>query len=145
MSEVIIENVRMQSAAGYYIGSIACEDALIEPYSRETGYYPDEELLHHEYPDSLSFNEAFARLEAQAKPPRQEIKPMVIRHIRMQGDKGFYLGSMEFTGHDALPYDRASGYFFSEDLLEQLYPWSISVKEAFAKAYAARKIDYLGE
>ncbi|MED3792447.1 hypothetical protein P4571_08320 [Niallia alba] len=55
----VISHVRMQSAAGWYLGSIevASEDA--QPYDRDSMYYPSEEHVRSEYPASISLKEAF--------------------------------------------------------------------------------------
>jgi hypothetical protein len=62
------------------------------------------------------------------------MKSYVIRHVRMKSAAGYYLGSIEFDGTDAQPYDRDSGYYQSEEWVKHDYPRSISQDEAFQKA-----------
>jgi hypothetical protein len=62
------------------------------------------------------------------------MKSHVISHVRMKSAAGWYLGSIEFDGIDACPYDRDSGYYQSEEYLNNDYPRSISQDEAFQKA-----------
>jgi hypothetical protein len=54
----VISHVRMQSAAGYYLGSVDFEVGFPEPYDRDSCYYPTEEWVKHEYPRSISMEEA---------------------------------------------------------------------------------------
>jgi hypothetical protein len=62
------------------------------------------------------------------------MKSYVIGHIRMKSAAGWYLGSIEFDGTDACPYDRDSGYYPSEEWVKHEYSRSISQDEAFQKA-----------
>jgi hypothetical protein len=62
------------------------------------------------------------------------MKIHVISHVRMKSAAGWYLGSIEFNGEDAFPYDRDSGYYPSEELVKSEYPRSIGQDEAFQKA-----------
>lgn len=57
----VINHVRMQSAAGWYLGSIEVENGEIQPYDRDSMYYPNEEWVQKEYPRSMSLKEAFER------------------------------------------------------------------------------------
>lgn len=57
-SKRIISGVRMQSAAGWYIGSLDFEYGEPEPYDRDSMYYPFESYVRHEYPNSISVQEA---------------------------------------------------------------------------------------
>lgn len=65
--EYIVSFVRMQSAAGYYLGSISFEDGNGEPNDRDSGYYPSEEMLQSDYPNSISMKEAFDKARAWGK------------------------------------------------------------------------------
>ena len=38
----------LKSAAGYYVGRLCYEDGCPQPYSRDSGYYPTEELAKEE-------------------------------------------------------------------------------------------------
>ena len=59
--EVIIQNVRLQSNAGWYIGAVEFYNFdELDFYSRDSEYYPNEELLKEENPHSLSVQEAVA-------------------------------------------------------------------------------------
>ncbi|MEH7116186.1 hypothetical protein V7128_02005 [Neobacillus vireti] len=61
---MIISNVRMESAAGFYLGSIEFIGQEAQPYDRDSMYYPSEELLHNDYANSISLKEAFEKGEA---------------------------------------------------------------------------------
>jgi hypothetical protein len=58
---MIIGHVRMESAAGWYLGSIEVENGEAQPYDRSSMYYPSEEWVRKEYPRSISLEEAFVR------------------------------------------------------------------------------------
>lgn len=49
----------MKSNAGYYLGSIEFAGGEAQPYDRDSGYYPTEKWLQHDFPDSISEEEAF--------------------------------------------------------------------------------------
>lgn len=66
-------------------------------------------------------------------------KPHVISHIRMKSAAGWYLGSIEFNGEDAQPYDRDSCYYPSEEYLQHEYSGSMSMEEAFQRAIVFKK------
>lgn len=57
----VISNVRMESAAGHYLGSVCFEAGFPEPYDRDSMYYPSEEWLKKDYPNSKSMEEVFDR------------------------------------------------------------------------------------
>jgi hypothetical protein len=57
----VITNVRMESAAGHYLGSVDFEAGFLEPYDRDSLYYPNEEWVKHEFPNSISMNEAIEK------------------------------------------------------------------------------------
>lgn len=59
--KTLIQHVRMQSNAGFYLGSIEFENGEGQPYDRDSGYYPTEEFLASEYPNSISLKEAFEK------------------------------------------------------------------------------------
>lgn len=61
--DYIVSNVRFRSAAGWYLGEIDFEEGFPCPYSRMTGYYPSEEDVRKDYPDSLSFSEAIVKAQ----------------------------------------------------------------------------------
>lgn len=54
----VISYVRMESAAGHYLGGVDFEAGFPEPYDRDSMYYPSEEWVEHEYPRSISLEEA---------------------------------------------------------------------------------------
>lgn len=64
----------------------------------------------------------------------------IVTNVRMQSNAGFYLGSIEFEYGDGQPYDRDSMYYPTEDWLKTEYPQSISMKEAFEKAFQRKLI-----
>lgn len=62
--DVVIQHVRQQSAAGWFIGAVEFYDfEEMDIYSRDTGYYPTEEMLKEEYPRSISLQEAFNKMQ----------------------------------------------------------------------------------
>lgn len=54
-----VHNVRLESAAGFYKGTLEFIDGDADFYDRDSMYYPTEELLKAEYPNSKSVQEAF--------------------------------------------------------------------------------------
>ena len=60
-TENIISNVRQQSAAGWFVGSLSfCVDNA-ECWDKDTPYYPSESFLTKLYPHSISLEEAFEK------------------------------------------------------------------------------------
>lgn len=57
----IVSNVRLKSNAGFYVGSIEFSGGECDPYDRDSGYYPTEDWLKKEYPESISMKEAVER------------------------------------------------------------------------------------
>jgi hypothetical protein len=57
--ENVINNVIMQSGAGWYLGSLHFEDGLVEPYSRDSEYYRSAEEVKKAYPDAIDTAQAF--------------------------------------------------------------------------------------
>lgn len=57
----VINHVRMQSAAGWYLGSIEVENGEAQPYDRDSMYYPTEEHVRFDYPISIGLKEAFLK------------------------------------------------------------------------------------
>jgi hypothetical protein len=55
----IVHQVRMESNAGHYMGSIEFSEGEGQPYDRDSCYYPNEKMLQKEYPESKSLKEAF--------------------------------------------------------------------------------------
>lgn len=56
--EYVVNNVRMKSGAGYYLGSLIFNEGYPEPYDRLSGYFPSEEAVFQAFPDSISFSDA---------------------------------------------------------------------------------------
>lgn len=54
---MVIRNIRMQTAAGWYVGSVEIVEGEVEPYDRQSMYYPKEEWLKNDYPDTMSLVE----------------------------------------------------------------------------------------
>lgn len=72
---MVINNVRMKSAAGYYLGSVECIKGEFQPYDRDSTYYPDEEWLKSDFPNSMSLKDAFERGLAREKlNTRQQLR-----------------------------------------------------------------------
>jgi hypothetical protein len=67
------------------------------------------------------------------------MKPYIVQNVRMKSAAGYYLGSIQFEGEDACPYDRDSLYYPSEEHLKFDYPNSISEEEAFQRAIYLNK------
>jgi hypothetical protein len=67
------------------------------------------------------------------------MKSYIASHVRMKSAAGWYLGSIEFDGVDACPYDRDSLYYPSEEWVKHDFPNSISEEEAFQKAIFYKK------
>ena len=65
----VIGHVRMESAAGWYIGSIEFLNGEASPWDKDefSCYYPNEVRLQQDYPRSMSLNEAFNRAERLGK------------------------------------------------------------------------------
>lgn len=62
-NEVVIPHVRLQSNAGWYIGAVEFYNFdEMDFYSRDTDYYPNEEMLKSEFPRSISVEEAFSKM-----------------------------------------------------------------------------------
>ena len=61
-------------------------------------------------------------------------RSVVIGNIRLHSQAGYYIGSLCFEDSCPQPNDRDSAYFPSEELLEVVYPDSISLTEALSKA-----------
>lgn len=62
--DVVIRDVRIQSNAGWYVGAVQFYNYdEMDFYSRDTGYYPSEEMLSQEYPQSISIQEAFHKVK----------------------------------------------------------------------------------
>lgn len=57
----VIKNVRLDSAAGHYVGSLEFGGGDVEFYDRDSEYYPNEKHLHFDYPTSISREEAFSK------------------------------------------------------------------------------------
>lgn len=57
----VVSHVRMQSAAGWYLGSIEVENGEAQPYDRDSMYFPSEQHVEYEYPQSISLEEAFLK------------------------------------------------------------------------------------
>ena len=63
-TDVVVREVRLQSAAGWYVGSVEFYNfEEMDFYSRDTGYYPNEEMVKEEYPRSISTQEAFEKIK----------------------------------------------------------------------------------
>lgn len=59
--DYILSDIRLTSGAGHYLGSLIFDEGFPEPYSRETGYYPTEESVKQDHPDSISYSEAIEK------------------------------------------------------------------------------------
>ena len=63
-----------------------------------------------------------------------EPKGVIIYSVRLQSNAGWYKGSLYFTSFDdAEFYDRDTGYYLSERMLQKEFPDTISISEAFDK------------
>lgn len=63
-NDVVIRNVRLQSNAGWYIGAVQFYNyEEMDFYSRDSDYYPNENVLQEVYPNSISIEEAFYNLK----------------------------------------------------------------------------------
>ncbi|MGG1444940.1 hypothetical protein ABE354_23400 [Brevibacillus laterosporus] len=58
----------------------------------------------------------------------------VIQNVRQESAAGWYVGSLEFLDDNVVCWDKETGYFPSEGLLKNHYPYSISMQEAYKKA-----------
>ncbi|WP_460271323.1 hypothetical protein [Bacillus sp. NEAU-Y102] len=67
---------------------------------------------------------------------RQQSEGYVMGHIRMQTAAGWYIGSIEFLNGEASPWDKDefSCYYPNESKLQQDYPRSMGMEEAFNRA-----------
>lgn len=62
--DVVIRHVRLESAAGWYVGSVEFYNfEEMDFYSRDTDYYPSEATLKRDYPESISVQEAFQKIQ----------------------------------------------------------------------------------
>jgi len=62
--DIVIRNVRVQSNAGWYIGAVEFYNYdEMDFYSRDSDYYPNEEMLKSYYPTSISVKEAFNKIK----------------------------------------------------------------------------------
>lgn len=65
----VISNVRMESAAGHYLGSIwfSRHSSVPEgqPNDRDSMYFPSEGWVKAEYPNSISMEEAYEKAKAR--------------------------------------------------------------------------------
>lgn len=63
-NDVVIRDVRCKSNAGWYVGAVEFYNfEEMDFYSRDTEYYPNEEILKQAYPRSISIKEAFAKIQ----------------------------------------------------------------------------------
>lgn len=63
-NDVVIRDVRQQSAAGWFLGALEFynfEEA--DCYSKDTEYYPNEKMLQQYYPHSISISEAYEKIK----------------------------------------------------------------------------------
>lgn len=61
-NDIVIRNVRQKSAAGWFVGALQFYDREhCECYSKDTFYYPTEELCKFDNPQSISFDDALNR------------------------------------------------------------------------------------
>lgn len=58
--EFVVQNVIMNSAGGYFLGSVSYEEGFAEIYDRKSGYFPTEQYAKEAYPDAISRREAEA-------------------------------------------------------------------------------------
>lgn len=64
----VIHNVRMESAAGHYLGSLWFSSmGEGAPNDRDSWYYPNEQAVRNDYPRSISMKEAFDQAQARLK------------------------------------------------------------------------------
>lgn len=62
--DIVIRNVRLQSAAGWYVGAVEFYNfEEMDFYSRDSCYYPTESMLASDYPESISVEEAFNKIK----------------------------------------------------------------------------------
>lgn len=62
--DIVIRDVRLQSNAGWYIGAIEFYNfEEMDFYSRDSDYYPSEQMLKEDYPHSISTEEAFNKIK----------------------------------------------------------------------------------
>jgi len=63
-NEIVIKNVRLQSNAGWYMGTVEFYNfEEMDFYSRDSMYVPSEEMVKKLYPESISVEEAFHRIK----------------------------------------------------------------------------------
>lgn len=62
------------------------------------------------------------------------VDEIVIPNVRLQSNAGWYIGAVEFYDYDDMDfYSRDIDYYPNEHMLQQDYPRSISIKEAYEK------------
>lgn len=71
---IVIPNVRLRSEAGWYLGSIYCDGQDMHFNDRDTFYYPTEEWLLSDYPQSISMEQALAKGVARGKLSKTYLK-----------------------------------------------------------------------
>ena len=75
--DIVIRNVRLQSNAGWYMGTAEFLDyEEMQYYSRDSEYYPTEEALAQNYPSSISIEEAFAKIKHDSMYSRKMEKKL---------------------------------------------------------------------
>lgn len=63
-SDIVVRDVRLQTNAGWYIGTVQFYNfEEMDFYSRDSDYYPNEKMLKEEYPHSISTEEAFMKIK----------------------------------------------------------------------------------
>ncbi|QKE56498.1 hypothetical protein [Bacillus phage YungSlug] len=63
----VMGHIRLQSAAGWYLGSVEFLNGEVQPYDKDDGYYPSESFLKSIYPRSISFGEALAKAKLMGR------------------------------------------------------------------------------
>jgi len=62
--DIVVRDVRVQSNAGWYVGTVEFYNyEEMDFYSRDSGYYPNEAMVKTEYPNSISIEEAFHKIK----------------------------------------------------------------------------------
>jgi hypothetical protein len=98
-NDVVVRNVRIQTNAGWYIGTVEFYDFdEMGFYSRDGDYYPNEEIVKNIFPNSISIEEAFHKVKhdrlLKRKLEKKKRWKMVISskgEMKMKAFRVFYI------------------------------------------------------
>ncbi|MBG9776129.1 hypothetical protein ABD71_24735 [Brevibacillus laterosporus] len=71
-----------------------------------------------------------------------ELLSKVIQNVRQESAAGWYVGGLEFFDDNVVCWNKETGYFPSEVILKNHYPYSISMETACIKAKQRKWIDW---